>query len=453
MKRFQRVSLVLVCASLFAPSLFAAPDESPTTTPRQPTYRNRGIARPGSAAASADRVVAPAAVAEAPAALEIHQSAPSRLANAGCQICMQGANASWSGNSGGFSLGALVNQRSSGTSGTLRLSMQLTSTLPIFGNQITSFQQSAYYVPGALAAGSEFTDIDSGTIQFYNSSIPAGSYYEIMLSEEQAGAAWTYTDFIAFQQQVLCSGNSCRTVSVGSNATLLVPIVLDVHGVGATHYTTSLTLTNLTGGSVQVVLDYRASLGTGSGLVPLTMGNGQQLIVPDIIAYLRQQGLNIPADGSSQAGALYVVPPSGTEPSTFIAGARTSTPGPSGGSFGVSYPGLTLYQASYATAYVVGLQQNATQRSNLAVVNWGDQGDSITLSITYIDGNGSPLGAPTSVTLAPNQWLQFNTPLQASGATSGYAIIQETSGNSGFVAYGVLNDAVTSDGSYLPMNF
>jgi hypothetical protein len=119
----------------------------------------------------------------------------------------------------------------------------------------------------------------------------------------------------------------------------------------------------------------------------------------------------------------------------------------------VFYPGLTLYQASYATAYVVGLQQNATQRSNLAVVNWGDQGDSITLSITYIDGNGSQLGAPTSVTLAPNQWLQYNTPLQPSGATSGYAVIQETSGNSGFVAYGVLNDAVTSDGSYLPMSF
>jgi hypothetical protein len=397
--------------------------------------------------------VAPAAVAEAPAAPEVHQSAPSRLANAGCEICMQGAGVSWTGNSGRFQLSQLVNNRLSGTSGALRLSVRLTSTVPVFGNQITSFQQSAYIAPGSLTAGSEFADIDSGTIQFYNSSIPAGSYYEIMLSEEQTGSSWTYTDFIVFQQQVLCSGSSCQAVSVGSNATLLVPIVLDIHGAGSTHYTTSLTLTNLTGGSVPVVLNYRASLGAGSGLVPLTMGNGQQLIVPDIIAYLRQQGLNIPTDGSAQAGTLYVVPPSGTEPSTFIAGARTSTPGPSGGSFGVFYPALTLYQASYTTAYVVGLQQNATQRSNLAVVNWGDQGDSITLSVNYIDGNGSPLGAPTSVTLAPNQWLQFNTPLQALGATSGYAVIQETSGNSGFVAYGILNDAVTSDGSYLPMTF
>jgi hypothetical protein len=453
MKRFRRVGLVLLCAPLLASPLFAVQDENPAASPRQTTYRNRGIAKPGSAPLSAGRVVAPAAVGEAPAALEVRQSAPSRLANAGCEICMQGANVSWTGNSGRFQLNQLADNRSSGTSGTLRLSVRLTSTVPVFGSQITSLQQSAYIVPGSLTAGSEFADIDSGTIQFYNSSIPAGSYYQIMLSEEQTGASWTYTDFIVFQQQVLCSGSSCQAVSVGSNATLLVPIVLDVHGAGSTHYTTSLTLTNLTGTSVPVVLDYRASLGAGSGLVALPMATGEQLIEPDVIAFLRQQGLNIPSDGSAQAGTLYVIPPSGTEPSTFVAGARTSTPGPSGGSFGVFYPALTLYQASYATAYVVGLQQNATQRSNLAVVNWGDQGDSITLSVNYIDGNGTPLGAPTSVTLAPGQWLQFNTPLQPLGATSGYAVIQETSGNSGFVAYGVLNDAVTSDGSYLPMNF
>jgi hypothetical protein len=57
------------------------------------------------------------------------------------------------------------------------------------------------------------------------------------------------------------------------------------------------------------------------------------------------------------------------------------------------------------------------------------------------------------VTLAPGQWTQFNQPLAALEATSGFALIQKTSGNSTFVAYGVLNDAVTSDGSYIPMSF
>jgi hypothetical protein len=104
-------------------------------------------------------------------------------------------------------------------------------------------------------------------------------------------------------------------------------------------------------------------------------------------------------------------------------------------------------------AYVNGLQQNSAQRSNLALVNRGDASDSITLNVSYFDGTSAALGTPTSVTLAPGQWMQFNQPLQTLGATWGYAMIQKTSGNSSFVAYGVLNDAVTSDGSYIPMSF
>ena len=57
------------------------------------------------------------------------------------------------------------------------------------------------------------------------------------------------------------------------------------------------------------------------------------------------------------------------------------------------------------------------------------------------------------MTLAPGQWTQFNQPLAAFGAASGYARIEKTSGNTAFVAYGILNDAVTSDGSYIPMSF
>jgi hypothetical protein len=104
-------------------------------------------------------------------------------------------------------------------------------------------------------------------------------------------------------------------------------------------------------------------------------------------------------------------------------------------------------------AYINGLQQNLAQRSNVAVVNRGDASDAITLDVTYFDGTGAALGTPTTVTLAPDQWMQFGQPLAALGATSGFAMIQKTSGNSRFVAYGVLNDAVTSDGSYIPMSF
>jgi hypothetical protein len=234
----------------------------------------------------------------------------------------------------------------------------------------------------------------------------------------------------------------------------LVPIILDVHGLGGSHYTTELMLANLTSSPLPVTFVYKASLGAGSGLATLTLAPGEQRIVPDTIGYLRSQGLAIPNDGSGVGGSLLVLPPSGTTPSAFAVGARTFTPASSGGgTFGLYYPGVTLGGSATSVAFINGLQQDAAQRSNVAVVNRGDASDSITLNVSYFDGTGAALGTPTSVTLAPGQWTQFNQPLQALGATSGYAMIQKTSGDSTFVAYGVLNDAVTSDGSYIPMSF
>jgi uncharacterized repeat protein (TIGR03803 family) len=234
----------------------------------------------------------------------------------------------------------------------------------------------------------------------------------------------------------------------------LVPIVLDVYGLGGSHYTTELTLANLTASSLPVALVYTASLGSGSGQAMLTLAPGEQRIVPDAIGFLRSQGLAIPNDGSSVGGSLLALPVSGTPPSVFAVGARTFTSASSGGgTFGLYYPGLTLGESATSRAYVNGLQQNSAQRSNVAVVNRGDASDSITLNVTYFDGTGAALGTPTSVTLVPGQWTQFNQPLAALGATSGFALIQKTSGNSTFVTYGVLNDAVTSDGSYIPMSF
>ena len=234
----------------------------------------------------------------------------------------------------------------------------------------------------------------------------------------------------------------------------LLPIVLDVYGLDGTHYTTELTLANLTSSPLPVTFVYKASLGSGSGLATLTLAPGQQRIVPDAIGFLRLQGLAIPNDGSSVGGSLLALPPPGTAPSAFAVGARTFTPASSGGgTFGLYYSGLTLGELATSVAYVNGLQQNDAQRSNLAVLNRGDASDSITLKVSYFNGTGVALGTPTTVTLEPGQWTQFNQPLQVLSATWGFAKIEKTSGNSRFVAYGVLNDAVTSDGSYIPMSF
>ena len=99
-----------------------------------------------------------------------------------------------------------------------------------------------------------------------------------------------------------------------------------------------------------------------------------------------------------------------------------------------------------------GLQQNDVQRSNLAVVNRGDAGDSITLRVTYYGADGSVLSNPDTATLAPGEWRQFNRPLASRGAAAGFAKVERLSGSSRWAAYGVLNDQHNSDGSYIPMS-
>ncbi len=243
-----------------------------------------------------------------------------------------------------------------------------------------------------------------------------------------------------------------RASSLGGAGDQLVPVVLDVRGIGGSHYTTVLTLANLTKGPLSATLVYSASLGTGAGEVAVSLAPGEQRIIPDAVAFLRDGGIPIPADGSPVGGALVVRPPSGVGAQDLAVGARTFTTAPGGGTFGVFYPGLTLGEAADSTAWVNGLQQNGRQRSNLALVNWGDQGDSIDLEIsTFGASDGRPAGEPVRVTLKPLEWLQLGQPLEALGLEAGYARITRTSGSSRFVAYGVLNDASTSDGSYVPM--
>ncbi len=233
-----------------------------------------------------------------------------------------------------------------------------------------------------------------------------------------------------------------------------IPVVLDVSGLGGSHYTTEVTLANLSAAPLDLTLAYTAArdFGTGSGEVPLTLAAGEQRVIPAVIDFLRGHGLQIPAGGVNVAGSLAVKAPAGTPASSLAVGARTFTPAASGGgTFGVYYPGLTAEEAASSAAWVEGLQQDAATRSNLAAVNLGDGGDPVTLRFRFYDASGAELSPVEEKTLAPGEWLQLSQPLGSRGATSGRVHVERLSGTSRFLAYGVLNDAATSDGSYLPM--
>jgi hypothetical protein len=223
----------------------------------------------------------------------------------------------------------------------------------------------------------------------------------------------------------------------------LLPVVLDTAGAGGTHYTTELTLGSKAGAAVTVLLQYTASFGSGSGYASVSLAPGELRVIPDAIAFLRARNLAIPNDGSAQVGTLRVLFQGASSVSDVFVGGRTSTPG-AGGTFGLFYAAAAT---STTTATVFGLQQNAAQRSNLALVNAGP--DPITLRVALQGPNGETLSSPADQTLPGYGWTQINQPLLGQ-ASSGRAVITRVSGTSPFSAYGVLNDAVTSDGSFVP---
>jgi hypothetical protein len=249
---------------------------------------------------------------------------------------------------------------------------------------------------------------------------------------------------------------------------LIVPVVVDTYGEAGSHFTTELTLANDGLVATPVDLVYRPAPGfgsaTGAPVVTVSLLAYQQTTIQNVIQYLRDHGVSIPdpALDGPQAGTLTVTfrtLQSLDSPRT-VALARTSTPNPdtgTGGTFGVSYPALPVGGGARTSAVVPGLAQDATVRSNLAVLHTGGgSGGPIVLSVRLHDAaTGAAVGVPLQQMLNAGDWFQWTRVLEKAGAAPGttkaYAVVTRTSGDDTFFAYGVLNDAVTSDGSFLAM--
>ena len=137
------------------------------------------------------------------------------LNQSGCTICLLGsASVTWNGNSGSFHVDALANYRSSGSSGPLDLKVVLTSSLPVYGQTVTTrdFSSSLSFSP--LQAGYEYAPVDSGTIPFYGSSIPAGQYWILLFLRENVAGTYYYTDWITMSNEVSCNGSACSVVTL-----------------------------------------------------------------------------------------------------------------------------------------------------------------------------------------------------------------------------------------------
>ena len=231
-----------------------------------------------------------------------------------------------------------------------------------------------------------------------------------------------------------------------------LPVIIET---GA--FQSELTITNFSASEKQVDFSFGvdpAETGDDTATFSLTLKAGEQSILPNLVSWLRQQGVaGIGPAGRAFVRALFATPAEG-DMSGIVIGARTGSPDRRGGQYSVFYNGVPYGSASIESAWIYGLQQNEENRSNLALVNTGEIDDSsITLEITIYDGSGESHPRTRSVTLGPRRWTQENGIL--GNISQGYVQVTKTSGNNPFVTYGVINDGGrpgerSGDGAYLP---
>ena len=225
-------------------------------------------------------------------------------------------------------------------------------------------------------------------------------------------------------------------------------------------FTSELTVTNFSESARTLDLRFVAEAVEtgGTASFSLTLQAGEQSILPNLVDHLRgQEVAGIGPAGRAFAGALFARVSEG-DMSGIVIGARTGSPG-GGGQYGVFYNAVPDGSASTGSAWIYGLQQNATNRSNLALVNTGevDEGDSL-FSLDIYDGEtGRLVKTVTTKAIPARGWHQINSILgdYARGTQQGYVRIRKLSGSNPFLAYGVINDGGapgerSGDGTFLP---
>jgi hypothetical protein len=245
-------------------------------------------------------------------------------------------------------------------------------------------------------------------------------------------------------------------VNAQETTTLFVPVVLSSSGRSGSFFTSEMVETNK--GSLDATVSYlytdaTGGTATGSATNPQPLAAGRQRVIPDVIAYLRNLGVPIPAAGNA-VGTLRATFTNLHAASDAAITVRTTTPVPTSnptGRAGLAYSGVPPLGLLYSgtTAFLCGLKQNALDRTNVAVQNGGASGDGdITLHVTFVPSLGTP-SADQVVTLSPGGFRQFTLTDLNPSAADGFVRVTESAGSAPFYAYAVVNDQVNSDGSFI----
>jgi hypothetical protein len=201
---------------------------------------------------------------------------------------------------------------------------------------------------------------------------------------------------------------------------------------------TDLAVLNRSGASATVEVRYRSDSGS-AGTTSVTLNTGEQRVLPDIVG----------AVGMDGGGSLEVF-----SDREILVSSRTYNTSDNGtfGQFLDAYS-TAATASSGQVVWLPQLQQNAAFRTNIGVLNSGNE--SATVRIRLFDHNGEQLAAPRR-TLPPMTRIQLQEPFariaDRDDIDAGYASITVESG-SGVVAFGSVIDNATNDPTTIPMVF
>jgi hypothetical protein len=256
-------------------------------------------------------------------------------------------------------------------------------------------------------------------------------------SDDRAAICYLYGD---------CSG-------VPASSKVFVPFVGRVAGQGGSMYSSEMALTNRSAVDSSVTIQYTPSLGTGKGAVTESVPAGRQIVVPDVIAYLRTKGLDIAETGDA-GGTLNVTFGSVFDYDAAVT-VRTTTSVPPGlmppvGRAGLAYLGVKQAELHLDPVWLLGLRKSLADRSNIAFQHAGSDTDgNIRLRATWYSATGVVGGTPVERTLTPGGWTQFELTTLEPAAAEGYVKVEIVEGRSPWYAYGIVNDEKNSDGSFI----
>ena len=226
---------------------------------------------------------------------------------------------------------------------------------------------------------------------------------------------------------------------------LFVPVILSSAGRNNSFFTSELTLTNRGAAEVKLNYTYTADAGGGSGTASDVLAAGRQGISTNALTYLRGLGIPIPETGN-RIGTLRVEAPPRSDVRAVV---RTTTVVPDGRA-GLAYLGIAEEEGFEEPVYLCGLRQNSRDRSNVAFQNMGGPGEgAITLRTTVYSGESSDTSPREldDITLEPGGFHQYSGLLGR--IANGYVKVERVEGEAPFYAYGVINDQVNSDGSFV----